>query len=218
MHIEEARWIQKVLSRQPLENICSVLNIGSSTKYLRSVQQPFIEEIVFRPLSERGIKVIHTDIKNGDGVDLAGNLLDETFRDELRKSNFKMILCSNLLEHVPEPNKIIQLIIDIVPKDGFILITVPYKYPKHMDPIDTFFRPSIEDLLALCPETRVVEQKRISVGTVYDSFKKKPLKFLKTICRIMVPFYKHKGWVTAINRLAWIFKDREIICMFLQKI
>ena len=83
MHIEEAVWLANQLIKYENE-IDPLLNLGSSTKEFRTVNQPFIEEIIFIPLRENGVKIIHSDTKKDDGVDLVGDINESAFREPSR--------------------------------------------------------------------------------------------------------------------------------------
>ena len=50
MHIEEAWWIRSALEKYSDAELSTLLNIGSSTKKFRSVDQPYIENGLFRKI------------------------------------------------------------------------------------------------------------------------------------------------------------------------
>lgn len=217
MHEQEAKWISNALQSIDPNSISPLLNLGSSTKDFRTVHQPFIDLQIFQPLAKLGVQSVHQDIKDDPGVDLIGNLQDEQFLNKLIKNGFKAILCSNLLEHLEDPAPICAAMMKVIPTFGYILVTVPVQYPKHMDPIDTMFRPAPKEIAQLFSGTIVVDSHILSVGSTWSSLCLQPLKLIKLIARALVPFYRHSGWITAINKLAWIFRERKISCVLLQK-
>jgi hypothetical protein len=216
MHIEEARWLSEQLASHKTD-VSPLLNLGSSTYDYRNTQQPFIEELIFSPLIEHTISVIHSDIKKDDGVDLVGDINESLFREKVLGLSINSVLCSNLLEHVDNPHKMATSILSVIPVNGLVFVTVPYKYPKHLDPIDTMFRPSPRELELLFHGTEVVASKVLSVGTVGASLVKKPGELLKMLVRSCIPFYRFSGWVTTVNKLGWFFKNRKIACVVLRK-
>ena len=169
MHFSEAEWIASKIKLFSQHQLSPCLNIGSSTDDYRKVKQPFINELIFRPLSERSVKVIHTDIKEDIGVDLVGNLNDAYFRSILRESKFNSIIMSNLLEHVDNPLDFIGYISEISREGCILILTSPYKYPIHMDPGDNNFRPSPNELAKLFSEFAVKESKIIVIDPEYNS-------------------------------------------------
>ena len=67
MHGNEAIWLACELSRITPAMLSPLLDIGSSTRHYREVEQPWVEEFLFAPLGERGVRVVHCDIKTGAG-------------------------------------------------------------------------------------------------------------------------------------------------------
>src|ERR1700761_6950299 len=100
MLITEARWVGDALAQLPVESISPLLNIGSATAEFREKTQPWIHDEVFTPLLKRGVEVQHVDIQEGEGIDLRGDLTDDSFVEGLCSRNFKTLLCCNLLEHI----------------------------------------------------------------------------------------------------------------------
>jgi len=106
----EAKWIADTILQLPLVEHLRVLNIGSSTRPFRTHCQPHIESLIFGPLRERNIKVVHQDIKEGNGVDIVGDLTNRHFLCKLKDLKCNLVLCNNLLEHLVnrEPLLILQ--------------------------------------------------------------------------------------------------------------
>jgi len=217
VHIEEAQWIRDVLENEDPFSLTPVLNVGSSTKLFREFHQPFIDGVIFAPLRDRGVSVTHSDIKSADGVDLVGDITQREFCDELKGKKYRVIICSNLLEHVPDPKRFIDAINYIAQSQCLIVITVPFKYPRHMDPIDNLFRPSVADLKRLLPETEYIQDAVLNVGRPIRSFKKNPGQLIKSLLRCLVPFYRYSGWLTTINKVGWMFRERKITCVAFRK-
>jgi len=156
MFKEEARWLANIIYSLNPNTVFPILNIGSSNQKFREHEQPWIDELLFKPARTKGYSVIHADMKNDTGVDLVGDLCDLDFLQKLSEMNIQSVLCSNLLEHITNREEICQIISSIIPKAGYIFVTVPYKYPYHRDPIDTMFRPDIQELSSLFPDFKIV--------------------------------------------------------------
>ncbi len=129
--------------------VSPLLNLGSSTAVFRTVTQPHIERRLFGPLAQAGLDVVHADLKQGEGVDFSGDILDPEIRAALERRGFKAVLVANLLEHVRDPRAVAAAIEQVVKPSGLILVTVPSSYPYHADPIDTGLRPSPAALAGL---------------------------------------------------------------------
>src|SRR5205085_4736707 len=63
--------------------------------------------------------------------------------------------------HVTDRQIVCAAIWSLLPPGGFLILTVPYRFPYHEDPIDTMFRPSVEELAQLFPGT-AIQQPRSS--------------------------------------------------------
>lgn len=57
------------------------------------------------------------------------------FEDE----SFDNVFSSQVLEHVPNPERIIYEMSRVLKKDGLILLSIPFVFPEHMQPYD-FYR------------------------------------------------------------------------------
>jgi hypothetical protein len=146
----EAAWLRNQLEQLPDEDISPLLSIGSGGAALRATQ-PWLEETVYGPLARRDIRVLHHELESGPGVDVAGDLTDAEFLGRLAELGVRSVLCSNVLEHVPNPRDVARAIEGCLGAGGYAVITVPRRFPYHPGPIDTLFRPSPEELRGLFP-------------------------------------------------------------------
>ncbi len=217
MHVEESHWINRILERIPAEQLTPVLNIGSSTDDYRFHEQAHIDRLVFAPLRERGVHIVNQDIKKAVGVDVVGNLMDPLFVEKLRAMQFRTLLCNNLLQHVLDPKVLMRRVFDLLPVGALLVVTGPSAYPKHLDPIDTMFRPSPSEILRLFGDVQIVEMQEMNVGTVLSSYIHHPLGFAQLVVRASVPFIRHAGWVTAVNKLTWLFRTRKLYMVAVRK-
>jgi hypothetical protein len=147
----EACWIAAQFAALPAERLSPLINVGSSTAEFREQRQPHIDRLVFGPLRAARVDVIHSDLKAAPGVDVAGDLMDAGVQAALRARRPGALLCSNLLEHVRSPAQVARAMTTLLGSGGVIVVTVPFSYPYHADPIDTGFRPTPAELAALFP-------------------------------------------------------------------
>ena len=154
MKSEEAKWIERVVGDiETTKNNNIALNVGSSTSYFREVAQPHIQKYVIDPLTRNGWKVINVDLKHSEGVDIVADVCSENFLKYVPSSS--LVICTNLLEHVEDISLVIKNLQGCVIRHGYILITAPYKYKKHLDPIDNMFRPEPNDIANLFPQEKI---------------------------------------------------------------
>ncbi len=213
MLIEEARWLGRKISELPSADIFPMLDVGSGTDELRNEKEPWIDEYVFKVAREANGKVIHSDIIDGQGVDIVGDLRDASFREELRRMNFGSIFCSNLLEHIPNREEIGEMVVDIVPTGGYIIASCPNRYPYHPAPIDTMFRPNIEELARVFPGARLVCGEIVTGETYMGRIIRNP----RELIRLALPFYRPKNWLAKSRKLLWLFTNFQATCVLLRK-
>ena len=207
----EAVWLEKLLRERTVEELSPLLNVGSSTRHFREIEQPWTERHLLAPLNRRGIKVIHLDAKHGDGVDVSADILNPADLPRIRGLRPKSILCCNILEHVEDPRALAQRCIDIVGPGGLIFVTVPYSYPHHRDPIDTLFRPAPESLVPLFRPSVMAKGEIIDVGESYrGQVRRRPWILLRHVFRFPFPFIGFAGWKRSMAKVYWLFHNYRI--------
>jgi len=214
----EAIWLSNAIYSLEKKNLFPMLNIGSSNKRFRETEQPWIDRLLFKPAVDKGYTLIHTDIKADEGVDLVGDLDDLTFLETLKSRQIKSVLCSNLLEHVPNRELICQNITAIIPIGGYLIVTVPYKFPLHLDPIDTLFRPDLKQLKAAFPDLEFIKGEIVTDGKLYQCTTTPPLLYLMVmVIRLLLPIYQPLRWFDSLRYSLWLFRDVSATCAVFQK-
>jgi len=178
MFREESLWIKTALQKiKPKVFTNEVANIGSSTDHFRKVIQPHIHSNIIETLVSSNWKVINIDLKKEAGVDLIADVTSTNFSDTLN-NRFLLTLCTNLLEHVEDINLVVKNLVAITKSGGYILITVPYKYKLHFDPIDNGFRPTPQQIIDLFADVadKVIDSTIVSVSDI-NQYRIKPSHF-----------------------------------------
>lgn len=161
---QEAKWLGKAIYSLPPRDVFPMLNVGSSTRHFSEVGQPWLYKYLFKSAEESRHSIIHTDLKTDTGVDLAGDLNDPVFIAKLSGLSIRSVLCANLLEHLTEPARICGIMASLLPAGGHIFVSVPYVYPYHQDPIDTHFRPDVQELADLFPKCELIRGEVVDCG------------------------------------------------------
>lgn len=220
MRIEEAQRIAGIAKELFADKAATVLNIGSSTRHFREVSQPHIEAELLQPLMSAGFSLLHCDMKSDDGVDLVGNVLEASFRDEIADLDVDLLLCCNILEHLADPKIFASACADIVRPGGYIIVSVPYSYPHHADPIDNGLRPNPDELAAMFQNLDVVK-KEIVVSTTYlqDSLRVAggEKQLLQNLIKLIVPFTGVKRWRSRAHRFLWLWRPYRVSLVVLSK-
>jgi 2-polyprenyl-3-methyl-5-hydroxy-6-metoxy-1,4-benzoquinol methylase len=82
-----------------------------------------------------------------------------------------------VLEHVPDPGQVAAAIERVVAPGGYLLVTVPSRYPYHPGPIDTLFRPTVGELRLLFPALTVTTSAEIRCESLIAYLLTSPTKW-----------------------------------------
>jgi hypothetical protein len=210
---EESQWLSTVLASVPTEDLSPVLNLGSST-----VVQPFIHENIFKPLEDRNCQVIHVDEKEAAGVDIAGDLLDDSFWEKLEGAAAGSLMCCNILEHLTDPLSLCARIESVMQSGSHLFVTVPNRFPYHKDPIDTMFRPTSEQVARLFPNCEVIQSELIEErNSWFDTLRVRPRYAALMTVRCLLPFYKFQDWLRTVSYLPSVMKPFLVSCVWMRR-
>ena len=218
MRTQEAVWIGEKL--RALNGQRVVLNLGSGTKRFREVSKPYIDRNIFDPLVRSGARVVHADLKSGDGIDISGDLFDPAVQARLRALGADTLIACNIMEHLPTElrGRFPGILDALMPPGGVLVITVPYSYPYHADPIDTLYRPSPQELCALFPGYQVIEARTIESESYGDEFVAGgPFRMARKVLRMFFPFVRPKRWFSHAHRMLWLFRPYKLSGVVLRK-
>jgi hypothetical protein len=219
MNLLESQWLAQRLAAIPDPDLFPLLNVGSSTLEFRTRTQPYIDANLFAPLRARGGAVYHADLKPATGVDFVGDLLDPAFQHRLAGLHPRSILCSNLLEHVADRQAICNALLNLLPAGGYLLVSGPYAYPYHADPIDTMFRPGTEEVAALFPGMTLLDSAIIDSGNWRQwnvAERGRPLG--RALVRMLLPIYRPRKWLELVRQSPYIFKHIKAFTVLLRKV
>jgi hypothetical protein len=153
--------------------VSPLLNLGSSDARFRAETKPHIERELFAPLRAAGIALVHSDLRDDEGIDVAGDILDSQVRARLGAMGFRALLLSNLLEHVADRAAVAAACEEIVGPGGLILATVPSSFPYHADPLDTGYRPTPAALAACFAGSEPLLLETVEGGTYSDRIRRR---------------------------------------------
>jgi hypothetical protein len=214
----EARWLRGALDSFPSERLSPLLNLGSGSAARRETIQPWVYEQVFRPLRERGVEVLHVDMRDLPGVDVRADVTSPEDLLRLRVLRPSALLCCNLLEHVLEPKRLAQHCLELLESRGLVFVTVPFSYPYHRDPIDTMYRPCLAELSELFAGARLIQGTILGSGESYrDAVRERPWIMLRHVWRFPVPFLSFEKWKRSMARLYWLVAEYRITCAVFEK-
>ena len=217
MHRNEAAWLAERLGKFDADTLSPVLDLGSSTREYREVRQPWIEERLFGPLRRRSVRVVHVDRREGEGIDIAADVLDDKDFNRLKALGARAVLCCNMMEHVPSAAELAGRCLELIPEGGHVFATVPLSYPRHNDPIDTLFRPTPDEVAALFDGAAVVERQVVVVGSYREQVAARPWILFRHVLRFPFPFVDFGKWKRSMTKLRWLWSPYLQSCVVLRK-
>src|SRR5262245_56566951 len=191
MYIRESEWLGRRLASLPSDELFPMLNVGSSTEDYRTIQQPWIDQNIFAPIRKRGGKVYHLDMKEARGVDIVGDLLDRKFLDGIAQMKVRSVMVSSLFQHVTNRQEVSDVLLSIVPPGGYMIVSGQKSFPYCPDPIDTMFRPTIEEMHKHFPGTEIVNSAIIDSRNwrQWDD-RERGRSLARVVVRLTVPLYR----------------------------
>lgn len=103
------------------------------------------------------------DTQKGPGVDVVGNIYALPFPD----STFEQILCTEVLEHLTEPERAVSEMKRVLKKGGKLVLTTRFLYPIHDAPHD-YLRYTKYALCHLFREWEIIVLRKET--TTFDTF------------------------------------------------
>ena len=216
MLLVESEWLRSVIEGLPLPPGAKVLNFGSQRRSILR-HQSYIEKNIYRPADRKHWELLHFDLFPGKGVDISGDILPDDCFFDLYQRKFEAAFVFNVLEHLADRASICSRIEQLLPNGGYLLVSVPYKYPIHNDPIDNGFRPTPEEVLQLFPSCTLVKSDIIIDESFLFYMQRNIYTTVKFILRLLTPFYKFSNWKTQVALFPYFFKKFQVTVAVLKK-
>ena len=167
MHVETAAWTREVLTGLDLPRGSRALDVGSSTRDYRTREQPHIDEQVWRPLRERGVEIVHLDIKRAPGVDIVCDLEHPAPELPARIGPCAVVLMASLLQYLRDPRGAADLSVAVLARGGHLIVHHPESARRTFDPVDHRLRLTPGELAGIF-ERRGLERVRVESIRIED--------------------------------------------------
>jgi SAM-dependent methyltransferase len=220
MRREEAAWIGHQLRRFQPDEISPVLELGSATGHFRTVLKPHIDREIHAPLRGRGVLIVHSDITDGDGVDICGDVRDPDVRERLVDVGARCVLCCNMFEHVEDREGLARLCADALAPSGILIVSVPRSYPYHLGPIDTYYRPSPEEIASMFPGFTLLAAETLEAGNYWQEIREAEnfgLELVRTAAKVVLPLGGLEMWKSRLHRFLWLTRPYIVAAVVLRK-
>lgn len=208
MRTEESLHIHQLLRDLP-ESLfpSSCVNLGCGNVSKLKEQKPWIFTDIFDYLETKKCNVIHADIKLWPGVDTRTNLTDIeslSFTETLQRP--VLFILANVLEHIPADQRInvVNNIYNCMQLGDQLLLSVPYSYPYHPDPIDTLYRPTDLELIELLP-LEWSDYCILEAGSFWQDLNgMSPGKKIRKLLKPLWPFCRPRQYFSNLHRLIFL--------------
>jgi SAM-dependent methyltransferase len=218
MRIEEAAWIGERLAKL---NAATVLELGSSTRLFRTKTQPHIDLLIHAPLRAKGIRIIHSDLKPDVDIAIVGDIYSDDVQSKLREVDAEAVICCNMFEHVVDRARLASICDEILRPGGHLIVSVPFSYPYHSDPIDTYFRPTPKEIASMFPTYTLIDSAIVRSTTFGQDLAADPTFLAKAVvlrsywlCKLWLP---RSAYANLNHRLLWLFRSYRISCVVLRR-
>jgi SAM-dependent methyltransferase len=219
MMLCDAQWLARVLAEHSVDELSPVLNLGSGSRHFRETQQPHIHALIFAPLEARGVRVIHSDLSKGAGVDISGDIYDDAVLARLKNLKPRSVICTHMLEHVEDRERLAARLLELLPPDGLFFVTVPSSYHEHHNPIDTMYRPTPEQLASLFAGHRIERQAELTGDTYWSHIRQRPFLLIgRHVGRFLTPFLGWGKWKRSMRKLYWLFNPYKVAAVAGRKV
>ena len=103
---------------------------------------------------------------------------------------------------------------------GYMVVTVPYSYPYHADPIDTMLRLDPDGLARFFPDWELTHGEIVESQTFLQETLARAGGMgvlIKHLAKVMVPLYRPHQWRTKAHRTLWLFRPYKVSIALLRK-
>jgi len=125
----------------------TMLDIGCGTKPYYSIFQNKVnryiglENVTFSKVNPEGVGSRDTDISEiikTTPRDRCPDIFGNSLCLPLKNDSVDTVLCTEVLEHVPEPQKMMNEIARVLKRDGVLIMTAPFALGHHQAPYDYY--------------------------------------------------------------------------------
>jgi hypothetical protein len=119
---------------------------------------------------------------------------------------------------VTDPSTLADRLQTLVPVGGYLIVSVPHRFPYHPDPIDTLFRPELGELHALFPRTRLIAGEVVDCGSIWDTMGRSWMQLMARVAWLPLFFIEHRRWVGNLHKLRSLRSRATATCAVLQRL
>ena len=217
MLLSESKWLRAQILQLDLPPQAKILNFGSQNLKTLKKKQPYVLDNIHYTTSMRSWQMLNFDLFPGEGVDISGNVLEQATFSHLVEYRFDGLYLFNVLEHVNDVGEICKRIQDLLPSGAYLLVSVPFEFPVHNDPIDNRFRPTPAQLAECFERCILIQSETVTDKDWLSCLSGDWQMALKYLVRLAIPFYRPRNWWTQVCLLTYLTKKFSVTCCVLRK-
>jgi hypothetical protein len=140
----------------------------------------------------------------------------------LKEIQPRALMCCNIFEHLENRREFAHICSDILSPDGILVVSVPFDYPYHPDPIDTMYRPTPEEVADLFPEFTVKFSTIVPDGNYYQDLRAMGywlalVSLLKSLVKLIWLIATLKFNLIPNHRLFYLLRNYKVTIVVLEK-
>jgi SAM-dependent methyltransferase len=168
-----------------------ILDAGAGTKPYLPVYQKYFSSCISFDMS--------TSPHNITCVDLISSATALPFQSD----SFDCIVCTEVLEHVPEPINVLKEFRRVLKKNGMLFLTTPFLVPLHEMPTD-YYRYTPSALHYMAKQAGLTVENIVAKGG-YSAFALLQMQFLMSKSWQIISRVTHLHFYHPLNPLVFIF-------------
>jgi ubiquinone/menaquinone biosynthesis C-methylase UbiE len=169
LHQTRLQWVSSAIkkTRKNINGPCiNVVEYGPGSGIYLPILASSYTKVIAADIECAYLNGIKPLLKKIDNLEL---VVDDMLNSQFKDNSFDLALCSEVLEHVPEPEMALSTLYRILRPGGVAIVTTPEKYSLMELACKVAFLPGIIQLVRLVYREPVLETGHISLRT-YKQF------------------------------------------------
>lgn len=211
----EARLILRTLEkhRAKLQGTEMILNIGCQTLEFRETLQPWVGGLFENLESQLGLRAVHCDLFDNPGVHVVFDVMDPNLDRILEPYEGSVVMLSNLLEHVEDPQLVLASLKYWMKSGQALLISGPTLFPYHPDPIDNMFRPNLTEIRRILEHSWILHEAALAKEWFFWGYFWKSNKKAEGLVHLMGSLVKSATRLDIRHLAGWLIPAKAFVVL-----
>ncbi len=166
LHQSRLRWVKDAISvHAEAIPVLSALEYGPGSGIYLPVLAQHYTEVTAADIEHAYLSGIQPLLGEIEGLSL---VVDDIQNSRFEESSFGLVLCSEVLEHVPDPERSLKTLYRILQPGGIAIVTTPQRYSLMELCCKVAFLPGLIQLVRLIYREPILETGHISLRSAGD--------------------------------------------------